>query len=51
MVELKGTVSVDVSVVISGETEDSVLAVVDCKVEVSSEDVSVTVVDEGSVDE
>ncbi len=49
MVELKGTVSVDVSVVISGE--DSVLDVVDCKVEVSSEDVSVIVVDEGSVDE
>ncbi len=29
----------------------SVVSVVDCKVEVSSEDVSVTVLDEGSVDE
>lgn len=50
MVELK-EVSVDVSVVISGEKEDSVIDVVEYTVEVSVEDVSVTVLNEGSDDE
>ena len=51
VVELKGTVSVDASVVISGEKEESVLDVVESEVEVSIEDVSVTVLDERSVEE